>query len=277
MAIGIPTAIVLGPNFAGAAAPSKPKESEKKGYWFYKEPPPAEEPPVEPDPTQKQYADLPPPPPESELMNMHPKQVEKLIDDYRQYALWKTTPQNVAWYYELQDHARRRSRAFMNVSQMVMLQNPQLNMKTTNPTNVPGIEAKTTQRRNDLNERLAIERENAALVLLTRHECGMCAAQKGVLRYFQQKHGWEVREIDIGDRPDVAARFATDYTPTTVVIFRGSDDWMPVAVGVEALPQVEESTYRAIRLLRGETTPQQFTMQGIHKGSVLDPVREVQP
>ena len=37
------------------------------------------------------------------------------FEDYRQYALWKLTPEHVTWYYGLQDFARRRSRAFMDV------------------------------------------------------------------------------------------------------------------------------------------------------------------
>ena len=34
--------------------------------------------------------------------------------------------ETVRWYYTLQDFARRRARAFMNVSEVVMLQNPDL-------------------------------------------------------------------------------------------------------------------------------------------------------
>lgn len=239
---------------------------EKQGYWWKKEPPPpAEEPPAHPD--------LPPPPDEAALQAMHPADFAKLLEDYRQYALWKMEPQHVAWYYQLQDHARRKARAFMNVTETVMLENPDLNMNSVYPTTNAGQAARKSQRDDSIAQRLDLERERAALVLLTRPSCGFCEPQRAVLRHFQARHGWEVKEFNLDESPQAVARFGTDYTPTTIVIFRGSADWMPVAVGVESVPRVEESVYRAIRLIRGETTPQQFSVQEFQEGSPLDPVR----
>lgn len=242
--------------------------SERKGYWFYIDPPP----PVE-DSEEPAFKDLPPPPSEEVLLAMHPQEVEKMIEDYREYALWKMEPEHVKWYYELQDFARRRSRAFMNVTDMVMLENADLNMKSEYPTNVPGINARAVQRDASLSNRLTQERERSALLLLTRKSCGYCEAQRSTLRYFAQKHGWQVREIDIDEVPQASVRFATSYTPTTIVIFRGSQEWMPVAVGVDSVPGLEESVYRAVRMLRGETTPEQFSLREYQAGGLLDPIR----
>jgi conjugal transfer pilus assembly protein TraF len=241
-------------------------DEERRGYWWKKEPAPAADAtPVHPD--------LPPPPSEEALQKMHPADFAKLLDDYKQYALWKMEPQPVTWYYELQDVARRRSRAFMNVTETVMLAHPDLNMNTVYPTNNAGQAARNAERENGLTVRLAQERDRAALVLLTRPSCGFCEAQRAILKHFQQRHGWQIKEIDLEASPQAIARFGTDYTPTTVVIFRGSSDWMPVAVGVESVPRIEESVVRAVRLIRGETTPQQFSVQEFQDGSPLDPVR----
>lgn len=240
---------------------------EKQGYWWKKDPP------TPPDAEAPTHPDLPPPPDEATLQAMHPADFAKMLEDYRQYALWKMEPQHVAWYYQLQDVARRKARAFMNVTETVMLQNPELNMNSVYPTNNAGQAARKAQRDDSIAQRLALERDRAALVLLTRPGCGFCEPQRATLKHFQARHGWEVKEFNLDESPQAIARFGTDYTPTTIVIFRDSTDWMPVAVGVESVPRVEESVYRAIRLVRGETTPQQFSVQEFQEGSPLDPVR----
>lgn len=241
---------------------------EKRGYWWKKEPPPVQEPEI-----QDEYPELGKPPSEEELLAMHPEQFKEMLEDYRQFALWKMTPEHVTWYYQLQDYARRRSRAFMNVTEVVMLQNADLNMNTEYPLTPPGMKARNQKRESSLQSLLQRERNNAALIMLTRATCEYCEAQRGILRYFQQKHGWQVREIDVDENPQAAARFATEYTPTTLVIFRGTNQWFPVAVGVESLPRIEESIYRAVRQLKGETTPTEFTLQEYQEGGLLDPTR----
>jgi conjugal transfer pilus assembly protein TraF len=126
-------------------------------------------------------------------------------------------------------------------------------------------------REESINRLIDSNRESAAIVLLTRKGCSFCEAQRGALRFFQEKHGWEVREVDIEENPAIAARFGTDYVPTTLVIFRGSKEWMPVAIGVESVPAVEEGIYRGIRLMSGETTTDQYMVQEEEKGGVFDP------
>lgn len=250
---------------AGLAA-GGPAQAERLGYWFYQEPPPQEE-------VADEVQVLPPPPEEAALLKMGPKQVEKLIEDYRHNALFTMQPEHVKWYYQMQDFARRRAMAFTNVTEYVMLQNPDLNMNSVYPTNPQGRTVRTSQRQGAIEQRLAAERDAAAIVLLTAEGCGFCEAQRGTLRYFQQRHGWEIREFDIRQFPQIAARFATDYTPTTIVIFRGTQEWMPVAVGVETVAKVEESVYRAVRMMRGETAAEQWTLQDYQHGSMLDPIR----
>lgn len=245
----------------------------KRGYWFYKKPPePVEE--EKAAETEKIVQKvMGPPPSEAELLKIPVKQVEKMIEDYREYAVYTTDVEATRWYYQMIDFARRRSRAFMNVSEVVMLNSPGLNMNTEYPTNVPGSNARIARRDGAIQQRLSLERENAALILLTSQGCGFCEAQRGILKFFQQKHGWTFREIDINQFPDAVTRFGTSSTPTTVLIVKGSPDWLPVAVGVESLPKVEENSYRAIRMLRGETTAQQWTTNEHEDGGLLDPQR----
>ncbi len=265
----LPAASAAAPASA-AVAPSTVDVRAKRGYWFYEKPAEkVEAAPIEPEPAPP----MPPPPPEDKLLQMHPKQVEKLIGDYREYALYTMKPEHVRWYYQMQDYARRRSRAFMNVTEMVMLNSPDLNMNTVYPTNTPGNNARVSRREAVVQSRLQKEAPKAALVLLTTQSCTFCEAQRSTIKYFQQKHGWQVREFDLKERPEMVAKFGTSYTPTTVVIFRETGEWMPVAVGVDTLPRLEESVYRSVRAINGETTPEQFTTNEDQDGGVLDPQR----
>lgn len=243
---------------------------EKKGYWWKAEPPPVAAPESE-DP----YQPLTAPPDEAALLALHPKQVESLIDAYRQNAIWQGTPDTVRWYYGLQDFARRRARAFMNVTEVVMLQNPDLNMQTVYPTNPVGQAARVAQRSTNMASRLAAEAGRAALVLLTRKSCPYCEEQRKILSHFHARHGWDIREIDIEASPELAARFTVSYAPTTVVLFRDSPEWAPVALGVETLERVEEGVYRALRLVHGEVTPEQYSLQEFNDGGLYDPRREM--
>ena len=255
-------------TIASAPIQTSSSASERQGYWWKK------------DQHEEEAADpreMGAPPMEESLLTMHPKEVEKLISDYRDYALWKMSPEHVTWYYYLQDFARRRSRAFMNVTDYVMLQNPALNMNTVYPESPPGQEARLAQYNTSLDSRLDEQRDKAALVLLSRKGCSYCDAQRAALKYFQQRHGWEIKEIDIEEQPQLAARFAVDYTPTTVVIFRNSDLWMPVSVGVDTVPAIEDGLYKALRLLSGETTPQRFDVHEYQDGGPYDPNRGESP
>lgn len=263
---GVCMAIVTVPAWSAAELKVTPDTTEKRGYWWRKEPLPAEE----------GAAVLPPPPTERELLKLPPAEIEKLIESYRENALFTMQPEHVIWYYQLQDYARRRSRAFMNVTELVMLEHPELNMQTVYPTNPPGQAARVAQRERSIGDRLDLERESAALVMLSREGCTYCTAMRAVLKYFEERHGWSVREVDLDRSPEAAARFGSDYTPTTVVIFRDSPQWMPVAVGVETLERVEEGVYRALRFVRGETAPEQFTLQEFNDGGLYDPNRGLQ-
>jgi conjugal transfer pilus assembly protein TraF len=182
-------------------------------------------------------------------------------------------PQHVTWYYYLQDFARRRARAFMNVTDVVMLENPSLNLNTVYSESPPGQEARRAEYERSISDRLDEERQSAGLVFLVRKGCPYCEAQRTELKYFQQRHGWEIKEVDIGENPQAGARFGVEYTPTTIVVFRGTDQWMPVSVGVDTVPTIEEGLYKALRLMHGETTPEQYDLHEYEDGGPYDPNR----
>lgn len=263
---------VLGAGFstvvaaqAAARGASDEGSSEKRGYWWKKE--------ETTEDGEGQGALLPPPPSEEQLLKLHPKDVAKLIDEYRDNALYTMKPEQVAWYYQLQDFARRRARAFMNVTSYVMLQDPRLNMNTVYSDSPPGQEARRAEYEQSINQRLDQERGSAGLLFFVRQGCQYCEAQRTELNYFQDRHHWDIKEVDVGKDPRAAAHFGVTYTPTILVAFRETGEWKPVSVGVDTVPKIEESLYDALRMLHGETSPDRYDLQEYQDGGPYDPNR----
>lgn len=244
---------------------------EKRGYWWY------EEPPGEVQREADKRVPLPAPPPPQEMMAMHPDELQELGDAYLKQAVWTLTPEDVRHYLRIQDVQRRKAAGFASVSQFVLQADSALNVAREYPVTNPGRDATTRLRHGERNRTLGQYREHYALLFFTKPGCEWCAIQAATLKHFQSRHQWEIREIDILQQPTLAARFAIDFTPSLVVVERRSDQWMPVAVGVEALPTLEDHLTRALRYLRGELNPTQFLTREHQRGGVFDPALYEEP
>lgn len=259
----ITTLFLILVSFAAISDESK----SRYGYWWY------EEPPVE---SEEKTFEMSAPPTEEELKKLRPSEFEKMLDDYREYALMKDDTESVKWYFQMQDFARRRSKAFMNRTEMVMLQNGELNANAEYSMTNSGKEARETRKAVEIDNALRKEQNNVGLIMLSKKTCQYCPAQAKILKYFQQRHAWNITDIDIDERPDVARHFGVSVTPTTIMVVRGTNQWFPVSVGVDSVPRVEENSYRALRMLRGNTTPSTFTLPSYQENGVFDPERTVQ-
>ena len=244
---------------AGVAAPATAQSSSraaqpepKQGYWWYQAPPPPEE-EADPDALVKPRI-----PPMTELATWTPPKIRRLIEEQRDYAATVLTVDAVADFWRLQDFARRKARAFAGVTQVAILQHPELNAKSANP-NVADARAgmgpeKEQVRRNYLRGQAG----QFALVMFSRSTCGYCRVQWPIIERFREETGWQVTVMDIDRRPEVATRFDVEITPTTMVIRRGSAQRMVIASGVESYPNLAQTAYQAVRLLRGDIRPEQF-------------------
>jgi conjugal transfer pilus assembly protein TraF len=240
------------------------QEGPRRGYWFYNEC--ASETHDEED----EYA-LPELPPHDQLMQAHPSEIEKMMEERLQYAVYKMTPEAVVDYYKVVDVARRKSLAFTSLTKLVMLQNPALNAKAQNPVTVPARNASTLMRNNEYASYIATQSRGFALVMFTKEGCQYCMVQEASLKHFQAKYGWKYRTIDIDLNPQIAMRFNATVVPTTAVIKMGTDEWMPVSVGAESVSEIEVGVYRSLRMLNGEISPTQYIMDGYREGGFFDP------
>lgn len=55
-----------------------------------------------------------------------------------------------------------------------------------------------------------------------------------------------------------------------ILIYSKSQDFIPVASGVTSLNEIEERLYRGIKLLRGEITPEEYSMYEFQRGGGFD-------
>ena len=238
----------------------------KQGYWWYQAPPMPSEPAADDTARPKK----PVIPPMAELATWTPPRIRKLIEDQRDYAATALTVDAVADFWKLQDFARRKARAFAGLTQLAMLQHPELNSKSANPM-VGDARSELTAYKDDVRRTYLRSHANEfALVMFSRSTCGYCRVQWPIVQRFQEDYGWQVILMDIDRRPEVAQRFGVEVTPTTMVIRRNSPQRMIVASGVEAYPNIAQMAYQAVRLLLGDIRPEQFMTGAGEEGGFFD-------
>ncbi|CAM4218245.1 conjugal transfer protein TraF [Novosphingobium lubricantis] len=245
----VATALLL----PAAQAHAQDLPDTRTGYWWYQAPPkPADERP-DPDALVK-----PAIPPMAELATWTPPKIRKLIEQQRDYAATVLTVDAVADFWRLQDFARRKARAFAGVTQIAMLQHPELNAKSANPMVGDARDQLSAQKDQVRRQYLRSRAGEFALVMFSRSTCGYCRVQWPIVQRFQEEMGWQVTLQDIDRKPELAARFGVEVTPTTMVIRRNSPQRMVIATGVEAYPNLIQTAYQAVRLLAGDIRPEQF-------------------
>nr|WP_239018976.1 conjugal transfer protein TraF [Sphingobium terrigena] len=233
------------------ATPSVP--AMKQGYWWYAPAPKASDDKVEPDVLNKPVI-----PPMTELARWTPPKIRKLIEEQRDYAATVLSVEAVSDFWRLQDFARRKARAFAGVTQIAMLQHPELNAKSANPMVSDARDQMLAQKDAVRRAYLRAQARDFALVMFSRASCGYCRVQWPVVQRFQDEMGWQVTLQDLDRRPEIAQRYGVEVTPTTMVIRRGSAQRMVIATGVEAYPNLIQTAYQAVRLLSGDIRPEQF-------------------
>lgn len=224
---------------------------QRQGYWWYEAPKPQEA-------DAAQEIVKPHIPPMGQLARWTPPQIRKLIEEQRDYAATVLTIEAVTDFWRLQDFARRKARAFAGVTQIAMLQHPELNSKSANPM-VGDARAELTAEKDAIRRTyLRAQAGEFALVMFSRATCGYCRVQWPIIQRFKDEMGWQVTLLDLDRRPDLKARFGIEVTPTTMLIRRGTTQRMTIATGVEAYTNLAQMAYQAVRLLRGDIKPEQF-------------------
>lgn len=247
-----------------ALAQNGDQRDPRLGYWWYAAPPPQ---PAKPDPNGLEKPVIPP---MAELATWTPSRIHRLIEQQRDYAATVLSVDAVTDFWKLEDFARRKARAFAGVTQIAMLQHPELNSKSANPLVGDARDQLLAYKDNVRRQYLRAKSQEYALVMFGRTTCGYCRVEWPIVQRFQEEMGWQVILMDLDRRPDLGARFGVEVTPTTMVIRRNSEQRMVIASGVEAYPNLAQMAYQAVRLLSGDIRPEQFMTGAGEEGGFFD-------
>jgi len=237
---------------------------EKGWYWYEVEKERKEEPEAEEDS----------PPPFDTTMDpwgMPVEEFKELLEKTKNIAVADPTVENMLKYIELQDMARRKALAFANVYQLVMQKHPEFTTASTNPTAIPGIDALHAMKGQEVESEIYTAKNDFALVYFHKPDCQFCRAQSGILRYFTDKYGWSIKAVNLYEEPESAYRFNVTTVPYILTVYKATGEYMPVTAGVASLNELEQKLYRAIRYLRGDVTPSQFSIYNYDIGGPGDP------
>lgn len=211
-------------------------------------------------------------PSQAEIMEMHPKEVEKLLDETLQYAVYTRKEEDVEAYYRVYDTMRRKAAAFANVSGYVTMKHPELNSRQSYGFTNPSRKAIRKDTNKNIDNLLVGSREDYAIIFLVKDGCPICPTQRNILKSFQDDFGWRIKEVNIDYHPEAIARFNVTTTPLTIIVSKKNlNQWFPVAVGAESLSGLKLNTYRAIRILEGKISAEQYFINENQEGSFFDP------
>ena len=238
----------------------------KRGwYWYEKEKEKPKEQEVRPHrlPSLKDHT------PEM-LWNMHPDDFQALLMDFQKKAVMSPTEANVREYYSIQDIARRKSLAFANVTAAVMQKYPELSVAKDYPTATPGRNALTRMEQEEIGTKIREARHRYGLIFFFSPTCQYCVEQERIVRYFEERYGWEVKRVDVSQETGLAALFNVAMVPTIILVYRYSREPITISAGVVSLEDMEQRLYRGVRLLAGEISAEEYSLYDFQRGGAFD-------
>jgi conjugal transfer pilus assembly protein TraF len=147
-------------------------------------------------------------------------------------------------------------------------------MDGVSPLAAPGKAAVTREKQREVEEKLRQSFDDFAMIYFYQPDCSFCQEQDGIMQYFVRKYDWEIKKIDITRETAHASRFNVTTTPTIILVYKNSTDYIPITAGVASMAEIEDRVYRGIRLLSGEITPQNYSIYDFQQGGVLDTTKK---
>jgi conjugal transfer pilus assembly protein TraF len=258
--------LVVSPAFASEAetteTPAYYDDRQHGWYWYEKDSRPEEK--------ENRLPEI------EVLWNMHPDQFQALMDRVTKTAVQSPTEENVLNYIKMLDVTRRKSVAFSSVVALVGQKNPEFaGNENSYPVTAPGQRALYQQRENEINQTIAGNLDEFAIIMFTDEACGFCDSQSDILEYFNNMFAWQIRKIDIDQNPAMASKFQVEITPTLILVHRESGDFMPLSSGVISMADLKYRVYRSIRYMKGEADPQQWLMHEYQRNRGGDPLQHL--
>ena len=167
---------------------------------------------------------------------------------------------------------RLKAKAFAATHGLVKMTNPELTTTYENPQMSAGRAVRKKETERAIKGGLNKYKNRYGLIMFTSKTCGYCPSQRVILKEMKKRYNISFDEIDIDEHADIALNFQIRNTPTTLLVKRNSDKWIPISFGLQSLPVIRDHAYRGMMLLENKIKPQQFYTSPNQLGGNLDPL-----
>jgi hypothetical protein len=209
-----------------------------------------------------------------ELLRMPVEKFKKIYEYYEKLAVSNPTEENLYYFYNILDVARKKALLFTMQAMYVWQKYPELSEVAKDvPTVVPGLYAKQEARTKEIDSYLNGKRWEYGLIVFVSERCPYCKTQLGILKIFIENYGWEVKVVDVNYDKRAVAVFGIESVPSIIIVSRRTGEWFPLATGVISLYELKERIYLAIRWIEGDLQPERWGLYKFQEGGGLDPLK----
>lgn len=199
-AFALALAAGVGPASAQQVRPDNASAEEycrrDLGMWFYcqRPEPPAEEQPATASPA---LAPAAVPPEVAEL-----EEYQRRLEQARQVAVWRPTPETVEEYYRLQQVALEKGGLFADHFRRLVWTTPELDYTLERPVMEVAKHGWTDDRLADRDLFLRGVSDKVGLFYVYRGSCGACTIASPIVRAFADRYGVTVRAVSADGAPN---------------------------------------------------------------------------
>ena len=209
-----------------------------------------------------------------ELLRMPVDKFKKIYEYYKELAVSNPTEENLYYYYNILDVARKKALLFTMQAMYVWQKYPELSEVAKDvPTVVPGLYAKQETRTKEVDSYLNGKRGEYGLIVFVSERCPYCKTQLGILRTFIENYGWEVKVVDVNYDKRAVAVFGIESVPSIIIVSKRTGEWFPLATGLISLYELKERIYLAVRRIEGDLQPERWGLYKFQEGGGLDPLK----
>jgi conjugal transfer pilus assembly protein TraF len=208
-----------------------------------------------------------------ELLRMPVDKFKKIYEYYENLAVSNPTEENLYYFYNILDVARKKALLFTTQAMYVWQKYPELSTAKDFPTTLPGLTVKQEMISQEVNSYVNSKRGEYGLIVFVSERCPYCKVQMNIIRNFIEKYGWEVKVVDIDYDKRAIAQFGIETVPSIILVSKKMGEWFPLASGVISVVEIKERIYLAIRKIEGDLQPERWGMYKFQEGTSLDPLK----
>jgi conjugal transfer pilus assembly protein TraF len=195
------------------------------------------------------------------------------LEYYENLAVSNPTEENLYYYYNILDVARKKALLFTMQAMHIWQKYPELSTARDYPTVMPGIQAKYEAMGQEVNSYIVGKRYDYGLIVFVSSRCPYCKVQLNAVREFVNYYGWEVKVVDIDYDKRAVSSFGIEVVPSIILVSKRSGDWFPLSSGVVTVDEIKERIYLAVRKLEGDLQPERWGLYKFQEGTSLDPLK----